>query len=189
MVDPLVQGAIKSIDLKIESDHITEFSADVGVYFNLPLSSRFAIGSKLLVGRSIMDDIDVNAYFRGTQLDFNFEYLLNDNVPMFIKTDKDVEYKWDYIGVKASNSMKFGTGLSFTYAYKNSFSWRVFCDYDYSAKTYTADYSPFGFFETLSPEMSTLFDIFEFHLSQTMTSSARKHLHQWVLGGSLCVSF
>ncbi len=189
MVDPLVQGAIKSIDLKIESDHISEFSADVGVYFNLPLSSRFAIGSKLLVGRSIMDDIDVNAYFRGTQLDFNFEYLLNDNVPMFIKTDKDVEHKWDYIGVKASNSMKFGTGLSFTYAYKNSFSWRVFCDYDYSAKTYTADYSPFGFFETLSPEMSTLFDIFEFHLSQTMTSSARKHLHQWVLGGALCVSF
>ena len=189
IIDPLVQGAIKSIDLKIESDHITEFAADVGVYFNLPLSSRFAIGSKLLVGRSIMDDIDVNAYFRGTQLDFNFEYLLNDNVPMFIKTDKDVESKWDYIGVKASNSMKFGTGLSFTYAYKNSFSWRVFCDYDYSAKTYTADYSPFGFFETLSPEMSSLFDIFEFHLSQTMTSSARKHLHQWVLGGALCVSF
>ena len=40
----------------IKSDHLTEFSADLGLYFNLPLSNRFALGSKLLVGRSIMHD-------------------------------------------------------------------------------------------------------------------------------------
>lgn len=40
---------IDNIDFVIESDHLTEFSGDLGVYFNLPLSDRFALGSKLLV--------------------------------------------------------------------------------------------------------------------------------------------
>ena len=187
--DPMVQNAINYIDLTIESDHITEFAADAGVYFSLPLSSRFAIGSKLLVGRSIMDDIDVTASFTGTELVFNPASMEDDDVPMFIKSDNAVEGKWDFANVHASNSMKFGTGLSLTWAYKNSFSWRLFCDYDYTTKTYTATYCPFKFFEELSPSMTSLLQIFDLDITQAMTSSSRKHLHQWVLGGALCISF
>ena len=40
---------LDNIDFIIESDHLTEFSGDLGVYFNLPLSNRFALGSKLLI--------------------------------------------------------------------------------------------------------------------------------------------
>ena len=187
MSDPMILNSIHFIDLTIESDHITEFAADLGIYFSLPLSKRFAIGSKLLVGRSIMDDIEVKGSMAGTQLELNLDN--RESAPMFIKTDKEIEYKWDFINVSASNSMKFGTGISLTYAYKNSFSWRVFCDYDYSTKTYTATYSPFEFFNELSPEFVGLLQIFDWDLTQAMTSSARKHLHQWVLGCSLCVSF
>jgi hypothetical protein len=187
--DPLLQNSIDYIDLEIQSDHITEFAADAGIYFSLPLSSRFAIGSKLLVGRSIMDDIEVDAEFEGEELGFDLGGLGNDDTSMFIKTGNPVKGDWEFANVHASNSMKYGTGLSLTYSYKNSFSWRLFCDYDYCKKTYTASYSPFKFFETVNPDMTDLLRIFNFDIAQTMVSSASKHLHQWVLGGALCVSF
>ena len=178
-------NSINYIDVDPVSDHITEFAADAGVYFSLPLSSRFAIGSKLLIGRSVMDDIDVNAKILGNKLDFNFF----DPDKMFIPTDQLVYGEWDLIDVHASNSMKFGSGLSLTYAHKNSFSWRIFCDYDYAHKTFTASYTPMGFIEILSPDMYSFLEAFDFDLSKPLTSTARKHLHQWVLGGALCVSF
>ena len=182
--DPDYLGAIKYFDLVIESDHITEFAADAGLYFSLPLSSRFAIGSKLLIGHSIMDDIDVNAVFLGDVLDY-------DGNGIFVIDDEHVAYnEWDYINVHASNSMKFGTGLSLTYAYKNSFSWRVFCDYDYSRKTYTATYAPFIYLEDFCPKLREQFiEYLNWDPVQYFKSSAKKHLNQWVLGGSLCISF
>ena len=178
-------NSINYIEVDPVSDHITEFAADAGVYFSLPLSSRFAIGSKLLIGRSVMDDIDVNAKILGNKLDFNFF----DPDKMFTPTDQLVYGEWDLIDVHASNSMKFGSGLSLTYAHKNSFSWRIFCDYDYAHKTFTASYTPMGFIEILSPDMYSFLEAFDFDLSKPLTSTARKHLHQWVLGGALCVSF
>ena len=181
---PEYQDAINYFDINIESDHITEFAADAGLYFSLPLSTRFAIGSKLLVGRSIMDDINVNAKFLGDQVDY-------DDEGIFHPVGDQVAYRdWDYINVHASNSMKFGTGLSLTYAYKNSFSWRVFCDYDYSQKTYTATYAPFMYIEEFCPRIrKDLIETFNWDPAQEFKSSASKHLNQWVLGGALCVSF
>ena len=182
--DPDFQDAIKYFDLEIESDHITEFAADAGLYFSLPLSSRFAIGSKLLLGHSIMDDINVQGKFLGNKVDYD-----GDN--NFFTDGDVVAYKeWDYIDVHASNSMKFGTGLSLTWAYKNSFSWRVFCDYDYSQKTYTATYAPFMYLEVFCPRLrDELIEAVGCDPVQEFKSSASKHLHQWVLGGSLCISF
>ena len=182
--DPDFQNAIQYFDLEIESDHITEFAADAGLYFSLPLSSRLAIGSKLLVGRSIMDDIEVTAKFLGNKVDY-------DGDGNFFTDEDIVAYKeWDYIDVHASNSMKFGTGLSLTWAYKNSFSWRVFCDYDYSHKTYTATYAPFLYLEDFCPRLrDELVEAANWNPVQEFKSSASKHLHQWVLGGALCVSF
>ena len=69
--DPDFQDAITHFDIEIESDHITEFAADAGLYFSLPLSSRFAIGTKLLIGESIMDDIDVQGKFLGDKVDYD----------------------------------------------------------------------------------------------------------------------
>jgi membrane-associated phospholipid phosphatase len=181
--DPYYMGSIQYFDLEIESDHITEFAADLGLYFSLPLSSRFAIGSKLLIGRSIMDDIDVNSKFVGTVLNYdgNGHFSVNEEYTAYSD--------WDYINVQASNSMKFGTGLSLTWAYKNAFSWRVFCDYDYSHKTYTATYAPFIYLENYCPDLrNDYITKYNWDPVQYFKSSASKHLHQWVLGGSLCVS-
>ena len=180
MDSELMQGVTETY-LKVQSDHIAEFAADAGLYFNLPLSSRFAIGTKVLVGRSVMDDVDVDGYFSGYRMK-----MVNGH---YQKTDEALECMWDFINLKASNSYKFGSGFSLTYAHKNSFSWRVFLDYDYAAKTYTAYYCPLGFIGEFAPRVLQQFDSDLFDPSKTYTSSARKHLHQWVLGGALCVSF
>ena len=180
--DPDFKESITYYALDIESDHITEFAADAGLYFSLPLSSRFAVGTKLLFGRSIMDDIEVKATFVGDRLNYDREN--------FTPTDQVAYCEWEYINVHASNSMKFGSGISLTYAHKNSFSWRVFCDYDYARKTYTASYAPFNYVDEFCPQLRDEFiETFGWNPVQTYTSSARKHLHQWVLGGALCVSF
>ncbi len=188
MKDPEMQNSVSHIALTIESDHITEFAFDAGAYFNLPLSSRWALGSKLLFGRSVMDDIDVNASFEGKEMKINGEYDGSEGSQWLIPTDNDVSCKWDYVNVSASNSMKLGSGLSLTYAHKNSFSLRVFCDYDYARKTFKATYNPYQFIAHLVPEFVEGLRQEGWEM-QPATSSLRKSLHQWVFGGALCVSF
>ena len=181
-LEPIYKNAVKYFGLVIESDHITEFAGDAGVYFSLPFSSLLALGSKLLVGRSVMDDIDINGIFLADRI-------VHDAEGNLVDSDNMVYCEWDYIDVGASNSMKFGTGLSLTYAHKNSFSWRVFCDYDYTKKTYTATYTPFAFIEDFSHDLREEMIREGWDPVQTFTTSTQKRLHQWVFGGALCVSF
>ncbi len=179
--NPELKVGVTELNLTVESDHITEFAADAGLYLNLPLSSRFAMGTKVLVGRSVMDDVDVDGHFAGYKMD-----LVNGR---YVRTEEAIDCDWDYIDLSASNSYKFGSGFSATYAYKNAFSWRVFVDYDYATKTYTASYTPLKYIRDFMPDALEQFEGQSFNPTNTFTSSARKHLHQWVLGGALCVSF
>ncbi|MBR5170521.1 MAG: phosphatase PAP2 family protein [Muribaculaceae bacterium] len=179
--NPELKVGVTDLNLTVESDHIAEFAADAGLYFNLPLSSRFALGTKVLFGRSVMDDVDVNGHFAGYKMK-----MVNGR---FVKTEEAIACDWDYIDLSASNSYKFGSGFSVTYAYKNAFSWRVFVDYDYATKTYTASYAPLKYIKDFMPDVLEQFEGQNFNPTNTFTSSARKHLHQWILGGALCVSF
>lgn len=185
--DPLMAGTLSKVSLTVESDRLTEFAADAGVYFSLPLSSRFALGSKFLLGRSVMSDIEVTGNVEGKVLALNGD---NTSDEMFVVTDKDASCKWNYANVHASNSMKLGSGLSLTYAHKGSYSWRVFCDYDYTRKTFKASYDPMGFLPTMSPDMVSVLDASGAgNVAKPVYSSMRKSLHQWVIGGALCVMF
>jgi len=145
----------------VKSDHITEFTGSVGVYFNLPLSDHFSLGTKALIGRSITQDLDIDGHAEGNVKDINYTMTL-DNRPGMRQPNGDptislgnLEYPnntgekwtddWEYLTVGAKSSTSFGTGLSLTYRYKSNFSWRIFCDYDYTRKNFTASYDPFHF--------------------------------------------
>ena len=128
-----METEINDVDFVIESDHLTEFAADLGAYFNLPLSDRFALGSKLLVGRSIMQELSLDAKMAGK------EYKPGDTKGN--PQGNEFSLEWDYFKVMANNTMKFGTGISLTYAYKKNFSWKVFLDYDVTRKKYTMEYN------------------------------------------------
>ncbi len=176
---------IDNIDFVIESDHLTEFAGDLGVYFNLPLSDRFALGSKLLVGRSIMQELALDAKISG-------QHYYKENDSWDNPTGDAFEHSWDYFTITGSNSNKFGTGISLTYAYKQNFSWKVFLDYDYTRKTYTMDYNVGGMYEALYPEdYKNLSDAErkEFKEGTSASQSIKKNMHSFVLGASFAINF
>ena len=178
----------------IESDHLTEFAADAGLYFNIPLSNRFSLGTKFLVGRSIMQELDINARYTGNVMDLDYDMTIHNGEVNYVDivdvkdSGKDYDLEWDYLTVSANNSTKFGTGLSLTYAYKKNFSWKVFCDYDYTRKDYTLTYDPDYYVTVAMPEMVGLGQLMgEPLLPEKHT--LRKHVNSWVLGASFAVSF
>ena len=191
--------ADKQPQFTIESDHLTEFAADLGVYFNLPLSKRFAMGAKLLAGRSIMQELNLSAHYQGKVVDVNPMAILDDDPNLFYETDETYDTKWDYFTLNANNTFKWGTGISLTYAYKENYAWRLFVDYDMARKTYTLEYNPTQFMHSALP---TYFDFAEMiqeidpayaadMISEMspVNTHIKKNRHTFVIGGSLTISF
>ena len=141
----------------IKSDHITEFTASLGMYFNLPLSRYFSLGTKALIGRSFTQDLDIDGYAEGNVKDIRYSYTVDNTsgsgtsklTPNSLYYPENTGEKWtddwEYLTVSAKSSTSFGTGLSLTYKYKSNFSWGLFCDYDYTKKEYTLTYYPYHF--------------------------------------------
>ena len=175
--DVELQEWVEGFDIMVESDHITEFAGDLGLYFNFPLSSRFAIGTKALVGRSVIQDLEIRAHAWGKALDFR---KIDD---MKNAWGNDYDCDWDYMTVSGNNTMKVGTGVSLTYAYKSNFSFKVFLDYDYTKKNYTMEYSPNEFLKKaiVGDENNELYD--------SESSTISKKMNSFVLGGAFSVSF
>jgi hypothetical protein len=153
----------------VKSDHITEFTASVGLYFNLPLSKHFSLGTKALIGRSFTQELDIDGHAEGHVKDIDFKVTMeNKNHQPDYSLDR-LEYPnsigskwtddWDYLTLGAQSSTSFGTGISLTYRYKSNFSWRLFCDYDYTQKNYTLKYDPFHFMQKgLTPSALTVME-------------------------------
>ena len=111
----------------IKSDHITEFTASIGMYFNLPLSRHFSLGTKALVGRSFTQDLDIDGQASGNVKDISFSTTLDNtsgtgNPDLYLNsldypksTGEQWTDEWEYLTVGAKSSTSFGTGLSVTY--------------------------------------------------------------------------
>ena len=187
-------------EYSIESDHLTEFSANVGLYFNLPLSSRFALGSKLLIGRSMTQELDINAHYQGDTKNMAYDMTISDGytdpnkndisliVKDFYSTNNPYDIEWDYLTLGGNNSTNFGTGLSLTYRYKSNFSWRLFCDYDFSKKEYTLTADPLRYLKVGTPNISSLFDMLGAPMDP-ITYKKEKNVSFFTIGASFAVNF
>jgi len=193
----------------VKSDHITEFTGSVGVYFNLPLSNHFSLGTKALIGRSITQELDIDGHAEGNVKDINYSVTL-DNKPGMKQPNGDptlvintLEYPnntgekwtddWEYLTIGAKSSTSFGTGISLTYKYKSNFSWRLFCDYDYTRKDFTAKYDPFHFMEKgvttgAGVLMESVCDYGDGMGFQPREYKRRKHMNYFTLGLSFLVN-
>ena len=129
----------------VKSDHLAEFTGSLGLYFNLPLSSRFSLGSKLLIGRSFTQELDVDGHAEGYVKNINYNMTITNGKvtnltlqdPANTANNDTYSDDWDYLTLGAKSSTSYGTGLSLTYRHKGNFSFRLFADYDYSKKTFT----------------------------------------------------
>ena len=199
----------------VKSDHITEFTGSVGVYFNLPLGTHFSLGTKALIGRSITQELDIDGHAEGNMKDISYTMSL-DNRPGHkdVYGDptlslNDLQYPnntgekwtddWEYLTVGAKSSTSFGTGLSLTYRYKSNFSWRLYCDYDYTRKDFTATYDPFHFVQkSMTSGASYLTDLALMAWTgeyadglglEPREYKTRKYMNYWTLGLSFLVNF
>ena len=144
----------------VQSDHLTEFTASLGLYLNLPLNKHFSLGTKFLVGRSINQDLEIDGFAEGYVKDTQYGMTIFNNklVDLLIMQPEGVQngdgtyktYKeeWNYLNISANNSTAWGTGLSLTYRYKSNFSWRIYCDYDYTEKKYTMTFDPYDYMKS-----------------------------------------
>ena len=192
-VDGFLDGIVSDEEITVESDHLTEFSANVGLYLNLPLNKYFSLGTKFLVGRTMTQELDINAAYKGTtkEMDthvvFDNGYLTDLNLSNFRNGEKyDIE--WDYLTLGGNNSTTFGTGLSLTYNYKSNFLWKVFVDYDYSRKTFTLTYDPMRFMKVTTPELSSIIESLAIPLNP-MSFEREKKMHYFTIGGSFAITF
>ena len=187
---------VKTKEFTIESDHLTEFSGSVGLYFNLPLGDRFALGTKLLIGRSVMQSLDIDAHVTGRTKKMDYDVVIKNGVVDETQTGingimdgaQDYDINWDYLEVKGNSSTSFGTGLSLTYAYKNNFCWKIYCDFDHTRKDFTLVYDPNRFIHKAMPDMVTFAELLGDDASE-LRYTMSKHMNQWVLGAAFSIHF
>ena len=106
----------------------------------------------------------------------------------FKDTGNTYEHEWDYMTVSANNSTKIGTGISLTYSYKNAFTWKVFCDYDFTKKTYTLTYNPYEYWNYGMPDMVKAMNEMGVPL-EAEKYKVKKNMNTFVIGASFAVAF
>ena len=192
----------------VKSDHITEFTGSVGVYFNLPLSKHFSLGTKALIGRSVTQELDIDGYAEGNKKDISCTMTFDntnkqpsgdptksvDNLAYPNNTGEKWTDEWEYLTIGAKSSTSYGTGLSLTYRYKSNFSWRFYCDYDYTRKEFTAKYDPFHMMRTGLTTgayylMDTVSDYGDGLGLQAREYRTKKSMNYWTLGLAFLVNF
>jgi len=180
----------------VKSDHLAEFTGSIGLYFNIPLSKRFALGTKALIGRSFTQELDIDGYAKGNVMNIDYSVtlqngeFLNPDIKFPVKTNDTFDMEWNYLTLGANNTTAWGTGISLTYQYKHNFSWRIFADYDYSEKTFTMKYDPFHFMQygltysayTLASLSSIGQELYPIEFKR------KKNMHYYTLGLSFLVN-
>lgn len=196
--DEYPNAPVSSIRGVVKSDHISEFTGSVGVYFNLPLGKYFSLGTKALIGRSVTQELDIDGQVKGNVKNINYDVAIKNgavtsaNVDYPESTGQQYTDEWDYVTVGANNGTSFGTGLSLTFKYKSNFSWRIFCDYDYTKKTFTMKYDPYHFLKPgLTPQAYDLVQTFS-EVSpylEPVNFRKEKKMNYFTLGGSFVINF
>lgn len=197
---PLAAQFIEQYALEVESDHLSEFSTDAGLYFNLPLLPYLSLGTKLLIGKEYIHGIDIYATAKGLKKDVNMSYEKVDGHMMLTYEILDDEYgvpsteryemRWDYFNMNSENSINIGTGISVTYAYKPFVAWRFFIDYDYREKIYTLNFAPTEFVKAAARHLT--FDGRPTNPDRYIhpfTSREKKQMHDFTIGAGFCIVF
>lgn len=187
-------------EYSVESDHLTEFSASAGVYFNIPLSKNFSLGTKLLIGRTLTQELDINAHYVGDIKNMAYTLKIADGysdptkndasltVDDFSSTGKTYDEEWDYLTLGGNNSTTYGTGISLTYRYKSNFAWKIFCDYDFSQKQFTFTADPARFMKYSTPGLVDVLELAGYNLDPIMYKK-KKDVHYFTIGASFAITF
>lgn len=100
-----------------ESDNLKAINLSAGLYASYPLSPRWRMSTKLLLGDYFTTHLELSSINKSLPDEDSFE------------TDKTIE-------IKSNHCLSLGTGVSIAYACKENTSLRLYVDYDYCAPRY-----------------------------------------------------
>lgn len=137
----------------LESDHWGMCDIDLGLYLSYPFNRHFQLGGKLLAGRRINADFSLNSISRINPDIFDRRKVTPEAYEQFYKEDVNYYIQQEgltkdellhstfideeFLHIRKSSTFKLGTGLSFTYRYKEDAALRLYCDYDFAAPRLT----------------------------------------------------
>ena len=181
-------------DIEVVSNHLTEFAASAGAYLNLPLGRDFALGAKLLVGRSVVQELAISAHFAGEvkKVDYNMQ-LDNGKVTQLeitnvASTGQTYDLQWDFLTLGGTNQITYGTGVSCSYHYKSNFVWKLFLDYDFTRRSFNLHYDPSQFAGQALPGTEPLHEALGVRQAP-LDYRIRRNMHLFTLGGTFAVAF
>ena len=139
----------------LESDHLGLFDMDLGIYLSYPFSRQWQAGGKLLAGRRLTADFNLNSVCRINPQIFDRKLVDEASYNRYYK--QDVEHYMreeglsayellqeefvdeEFLSIRKSRAWKAGTGVWLSYRYKKDASLRLYADYDFSAPRLTYD--------------------------------------------------
>lgn len=157
----------------VDNENLLDISFDAGVYGNLPITDRFSLGAKVLIGARLSKGFTYEATMR----DANGQILME---PM--KDGEDPQARtFKFIDVDGNNSFNYVLGISATYKYKQNFAWKVFVDYDSSKNKY-------NLYNRFRPDDILLANALPPSLIN-YSYYASKHLAFWTIGAAFTITF
>lgn len=170
------------------TDQMAIFSEDFGLYFNYPLSKRFALGAKALAGWQ--QHGDVRLYAKAWDENIRAAYLASNPSCTPDELDEHSYTNGDQIRIMKDSNFKWGAGISLTYAYRNGIAWKAFIDYDWAKTDFNGQYySDRAYTQgAMSDEDYETFLDGEFE-KRTRPFSFRKVMNTLSIGASMSIKF
>lgn len=170
------------------TDQMAIFSEDFGLYFNYPLSKRFALGAKVLAGWQ--QHGDVRLYAKAWDENIRAAYIASNPSCTPDELDEHSYTNGDQIRIMKDSNFKWGAGISLTYAYRNGIAWKAFVDYDWAKTDFNGQYySDRAYTQgAMSDEDYETFLDGEFE-KRTRPFSFRKVMNTLSIGASMSIMF
>lgn len=170
------------------TDQMAIFSEDFGLYFNYPLSKRFALGAKVLAGWQ--QHGDVRLYAKAWDENIRAAYIASNPSCTPDELDEHSYTNGDQIRIMKDSNFKWGAGISLTYAYRNGIAWKAFVDYDWAKTDFNGQYySDRAYTQgAMSDEEYETFLDGEFE-KRTRPFSFRKVMNTLSIGASMSIMF
>ena len=149
-------------------------------------------GNQYYMGSSAVNAMPMWVFVDGEGNEFPSNELLQPGVSVTYNYALDEKKfqspEYDLIKITGSNSFNAVFGLSFTYRYKNNFSWKIFADYDVtkSEYKYTGKLMSDEALKIIEPKATP--EIYKV-LSMTETGKIKKNFNIFTLGAAFEINF
>ena len=153
---------------------LNELCSSWGPYFEWLFVLRTSLAGQFTVGRNIFKGISVRAMKEGT--------VKSGTPESYTDTQQKYAAEWDFLTIQGNKALRLGTGMSFTVAYKQAYSWRAFLNLNYSFNTFTLTLNPSEWKQYEFPDAKNL-------PNEVITERIKKKLLQLSVGTAFCISF